>query len=154
MKYLVYTAGPITGCTYKNATSWRDGVAKDLNSDKIECLSPMRGHDKDGLIIDKGLLQGGVKDGVAAEEKSINRRDHFDCTRASCVLANFLDTKKISIGTVMEVGWAWDHQIPVVCVMEKGNVHDNHPMLNDCITYRVNTLEQAVDIIKKLFNDK
>ena len=149
MKHYIYTAGPITGCTYEGCTDWRDYAAKNLDSAKIECLSPMRGKDH---LKGKGPLSAGTYDGTLTSQKGIMGRDHFDCTRASAVLMNLKDTKKVSIGTVMEAAWAYDRQIPVVLVMEKGNLHE-HVMFNETFTYRVNTLEEAVDVLRILFNE-
>ena len=62
------------------------------------------------------------------------------------IIANFLGAEKVSIGTVMEVAWAKSKQTPVIAVMEKeGNPHD-HPMMTEVFGFRVETLEEAVDI--------
>lgn len=150
MKHYVYLAGPIAGLSYGAATDWRGLVSSDLNSDKVECLSPMRG--KAFLKETQVLSAGGYQHNAMSTDKGINRRDFFDCTRADCVLINFLGAQKVSIGTVMEVAWAFQARKPVVCVMEPGNVHE-HCMINDCITYKVGTLEEASRLIKWLFND-
>lgn len=150
MKHYVYLAGPIAGQTYAGATSWRDFASSSLNSEKIECLSPMRG--KDFLRNDEVLAPINANPPVIATEKGINRRDFFDCTRADCLLVYFPASEKASIGTAMEIAWAFQAQIPVVRVMNKPNVHD-HPMLNDCVTYTVDTLGEAIELIKFLFND-
>jgi len=152
LKHYVYLAGAITGLTYKGATDWREAVAKELDSDKVETLSPMRGK---AFLLNAGVLHSGTYDAnVISSGKGIMRRDHFDCTRASAVLVNLLGSgERISIGTVMEVAFAYDHKIPVICVMEQDNKH-NHVMFNEGCTYVVRTLEEAVELIRFLFNDK
>ena len=59
MKHYIYLAGPIAGQTYGGATNWRDLVSVVLNSDKVECLSPMRGKAflKDATVISSGGYQ-------------------------------------------------------------------------------------------------
>ena len=42
----------------------------------------------------------------------------------------------------MELAWAWHAHIPTVVIIEDDNMH-NHCMLNECMSYRVKTLEQA-----------
>ena len=151
MKHYVYLAGPIAGLTYKGATDWRDLMASDLDSDKIETLSPLRGKD---YLADKGELgTSAFPEHALSTTKAINRRDRFDCTRASAVVVNLLGATKISVGSVMEIAWAFQANIPVIVVSEKDNVH-NHMMLDDCTTYRVETLREAAQIVKFLFNDK
>jgi nucleoside 2-deoxyribosyltransferase len=149
MKHYIYLAGPITGLTYEGATDWRNQVSERLNSYKIECLSPMRGKE---YLQGKGALTSGTYDGLLTTAKGIMRRDHFDCTRATALLVNLLGTKKVSIGTVMEIAWAYDKRIPVIAVMEPDNLH-HHVMLDEGVHYTVGTIEDAVQVLKQLFND-
>ena len=42
----VYLAGPITSCSYGEATDWRESLKQEIESEtngKVKCLSPMRG---------------------------------------------------------------------------------------------------------------
>ena len=149
MKQYIYLAGPITGLTFKGATDWRDHAAKLLDSNNIQTLSPLRGKE---YLANSGVLHSGTYDGVLTTGKAIMRRDYFDCTRSTAVLVNLLGTEKISMGTVMEMAWCYQAQIPTVVVMEKGNPH-HHVMVNEACTYTVNTLEEAIHTIKLLLND-
>lgn len=149
MKHYVYLAGPITGLTYTGATNWRDKLSKDLNSDKVECLSPMRGKQH---LLEAGVLHSGNYDGILTTGKAITRRDYFDCTRADCVLVNLLGAEKVSIGTVMEIAWAYQAKIPTVVIMERNNVH-NHVMVNEASHYIVESVEEAIGVIRYLFNE-
>lgn len=150
MKHYVYLAGPITGLTYDGAQDWREKFASKVNSDKIECLTPLRGK---AYLKDAGVLHSGTYDGALTTGKGITRRDFFDCTRASVVLVNLKDAAKVSIGTVMEIAWAFQKQIPVVLVMEPGNVH-THIMIEEAATYTVKNLEEAEKVLKYLLNDQ
>jgi nucleoside 2-deoxyribosyltransferase len=150
MKHYVYLAGPIAGSTYGEATEWRDLMAESLNSDKIECLSPMRG--KAFLAKETTISAGQYVHNAMSSEKGINRRDFFDCTRASCVLINFEGAKRVSIGTCMEIAWAFQARIPVIVVTGDDVLHE-HCMINDCVTYKVKTLLEARRLVKFLFND-
>ena len=50
----------------------------------------------------------------------------------------------------MEIAWAWDNGVHVVCVIEEsGNPHD-HAMIREAIGFRVTTVEEAVNIIQAL----
>jgi nucleoside 2-deoxyribosyltransferase len=149
MKQYIYLAGPITGLTFKGATDWRDYATKLLNSDKVECLSPLRGKE---YLADSGVLHSGTYDGVLTTGKAITRRDYFDCTRATAVFVNLLGTERVSIGTVMELAWCYQAQIPTVVIMEKNNMH-NHVLLNEACTYVVESVEEAVVTMKILLND-
>jgi len=149
MKHYIYLAGPITGLTYRGATDWRTYAAQLLDSEKIECLSPLRGKD---FLLNAGVLHSGSYDGVLTTGKAITRRDYFDCTRATAVLVNLLGTERVSIGTVMELAWCYQAEIPTIVIMEKNNLH-NHVMINESSTYIVETLEEAIHTMKLLLND-
>lgn len=147
-KFLVYLAGPITGLTYDGCTEWRDTV-KDKVSTSILTMSPMRGKQhlkektKDGFIGDH------YDDMVLATVKGINTRDYNDVKRSDAILVNLLGAEKVSIGTVMEIAWARAFSIPVVCVMEEGNVHQ-HAMLNYACGYIVNSLEEGMAVLEAI----
>lgn len=149
MKHYVYLAGPITGLTFDGASDWREQFAKRMNSDRVECLSPLRGKE---FLRGAGVLHSGTYNGSLTTGKAITRRDFFDCTRSSVVFINLKDAKRVSIGTVMEIAWAFQKQIPTVVVMEPGNIH-NHVMINESITYAVETIEEGEDILRLLLNE-
>ena len=134
----IYLAGPIEGCSYEECTSWREEFIK-LIPKEIQCLSPMR---------EKTFLQHETKtancpvDAMMSSDRGIMTRDCYDCHRADLLVINFLNAKRVSIGTVMELAWAWHAHIPTVVIIEDDNMH-NHCMLNECMSYRVKTLEQA-----------
>lgn len=150
MKHYVYLAGPIAGCTYEGATDWRDHASKALNSAEVECLSPMRGK---YFLAGRTLGQDAYDESPMTTARGINRRDFFDCTRSSCVLVNLEGAKRISIGTCMEIAWCFQARIPCIVVMEPGNPH-KHMMIEDCATYIVPTLDQAMDLTKVLLNQE
>jgi nucleoside 2-deoxyribosyltransferase len=151
VKHRVYLCGPITHLTYRDATDWRTTAARLLDSDKVETISPLRGKD---FLKDTGVLHSGTYDGTFASAKGIVGRDHFDCTRADCLLVNLVGAPRVSIGSCFELAWAFDRKIPVVLIMEKtGNCHE-HVFISESYTYRVETLEEAVTLVRCLFNDE
>lgn len=145
----IYLAGPITGCTFDECTDWRERFTRLLDPLGIECLSPMRA--KDYLKrVDK--INGSYPElGPLASSKGIMARDSWDCSRADLVLFNLLGAKQVSIGTVMELAWAWDHKKPTVVIMESGNVHE-HPMVDEAVKFRCETEEAAIHLIRAICN--
>jgi nucleoside 2-deoxyribosyltransferase len=146
-KPTVYLAGPITGLTYDGASDWRDYAKKRFDALGIEAFSPMRAKH---YLKDVGVLQGSGQNykGLSplSENKGITTRDRMDCTRRDLVLANLLGAKKVSAGTCIEFGWADAARRPVVLVMEKeGNPHE-HGMVLEIGGYRVEDLDQAIDL--------
>jgi nucleoside 2-deoxyribosyltransferase len=140
---LVYLAGPISGLNWKDSTDWREYAKELLARRGLVGLSPLRGkeylaqesrpvitHDTRPLSTSRGIIT----------------RDHMDVSRSGLVLANLLAAETVSIGTVLEIGWAWLYRKPVILVIESdGNLHD-HPMLRECVGYRVMSIDAAVDL--------
>jgi hypothetical protein len=149
-KALVYLSGPITGLTYEGCTDWRDYVSAAFPN-HILGLSPLRAKT---YLKGLGKIENDKLGNIASPlvtDRGINTRDHNDVLRSSVMLVNLLGCTKdnpdtrISIGTVAEMAWAWDHQIPQIVAMEDGNVNiHSHPMLNTWIDFRVNNLDEAI----------
>jgi hypothetical protein len=58
--------------------------------------------------------------------------------------------KRVSIGTVMEFGWADGARKPIILVMDDvDNIHD-HPMVRDVTGWRVNNLDAGLRIIEHI----
>jgi nucleoside 2-deoxyribosyltransferase len=77
-------------------------------------------------------------------------RDHWDVSRCDAVLVVLSGATRVSIGTVMELGWAYAYRKPVVAVMEEeGNPHE-HGMVREALSYRVTTLDEAIDLLNIL----
>lgn len=144
----VYLAGPITGLDFHGAADWRDYAIQQLKP--IAGMSPMRGKE---FLKGIGPLTATAEEygqiNVMASPRGIMTRDRYDCTTCDVLLVNFLGAQKVSIGTVMEIAWADANRIPVVCVMEAGNIHE-HAMVNEAIGYRVDSLDEAVRLIRIL----
>ncbi len=136
----VYLAGPITGTSYKECTNWRDYASIKLRDNNLLPYSPLRGT---AYLSKEDKIADSYNDTTMSSITGINIRDYNDVITAGVVIANLLDAKKISIGTVMEIAWARMAQIPVILVMEKqDNLHD-HGMLT-WGHIRVDNLEDAL----------
>lgn len=146
----VYLAGPITGLKYGHATEWREQVSKVLRDYGVQPLSPLRGKDylaNLGVLDNAGDMQKSAyalnKAWPLSSPKGINLRDHNDVRTSDAVLVNLLDFDKVSIGTVMEIAWAYAYRVPTVVVMEENNVH-RHAMINETAGLIVDDLEMGV----------
>jgi len=145
--YRVYLAGPITGLDYKGAVDWRQEAKKKLLP--IIGISPMRAKEYFKDVTEFSATCVGYEQySCLSSARGIMTRDHWDATRCDIVLVNFLGAQKVSIGTVMEIAWAWDHNIPVIAIMEQeGNPHE-HGMITEAVGFRVETLDNAIEVIK------
>lgn len=121
----VYLAGPITGQSYGQATSWRDEAIVSLKFNNIKGLSPMRGK---AYLSEEDKLADSYEDKTMSSIVGINVRDFNDCKTCDALLVNFLGADRVSIGTVMEIAWGRALQKPIVIIMDEENIH-NHGML-------------------------
>lgn len=145
----VYLAGPITGLTYEECTEWRDKAKAELAKSGITAYSPMRGK---GYLSDGNPIEAfnNRLPQKLSTQKGIVGRDYFDATRSDVVLCNLLGAKSRSIGTIFELAWRYQKQLPVVLVMEDtGNVHD-HPFINESVTYRTNNIDEGIELVKHI----
>lgn len=76
-------------------------------------------------------------------------RDRFDIRRSDLVLACFLGSKAVSIGSVGEIFWADAMGKPVIVVRGEDNPH-NHDMLNEIAGWIFDNLDDAIIQVKKL----
>lgn len=137
-----YLAGPISGLSYEESTDWRNYFATLVP--RIQCLSPMRGK---GYLEREAKIAHDYPEIVLSCQRGIMTRDFFDCLRADAVTVNLLGAKVPSLGTVMEMAWAYQARIPVIAIMEpEGNPHE-HPMIRESIGFRVATLEEAAHVL-------
>lgn len=143
----VYLAGPISGLTYDDGNKWRLEAKAELEKYGIQAFSPMRAKE---YLRAEGVLTGSYNHGLFSSSRNIMTRDYSDCTNADVILCNLFGFSKPSLGTVMEIAWAFDHRIPLVVIMEKeGNVHE-HPMIAEATGFRVDNLPDALTIVKHI----
>lgn len=151
---LVYLAGAIAGIPGTDAVEWRRDVAADLGMRNIETLDPMR-HKR--TLYSTQRISTDYRDyadrGPFYTSRGIMARDFNDVKRCDALLVNLLGLTKPSLGTCMELAWAYALQKPAVVVMEAaGNPHDLHPMLHEAMPFRVDTLEEGEDVVATVLN--
>ena len=148
MNKLIYLAGPIDGCTYDTCTNWREYAIRQLAEDGIIGLSPMRA--KEFLKAHPKLFDG-VHEHPLTADAGVTTRDMWDVRRSDAVLFNLVGAEKVSIGTMIEYGWASAFNKPIVTAIEdNGNIHE-HPMIRRLSGFRANNLESGLAIVRALF---
>lgn len=143
----VYLAGPITGQSYGETTAWREETASLLRArHNILGFSPMRGK---AYLSNEDRVKDSYSDHTMSSINGINVRDYNDVKTSDTILVNLLRCgSRVSIGTVMEIAWARAFQIPVVIVMEKGNVHEHGMLTFGNIV--VPTLEEGIHAVVQI----
>ena len=145
MDRTVYLAGPIKGLSYGECTSWRRWAKDYLDQFGITAYSPMRGRD---YLRNDEVINDVYPEHALSTAHAIIARDKHDVLTCSCLLANLLGAKTISVGTTMEIAWAALQNKPIILVMEKnGNPH-HHPFITEHAGFWVQDLKEACDIVR------
>lgn len=145
MDQYVYLAGPISGLKYAEATDWRKSVRDDVPY-WIKTLSPLRAKE---YLSNQDKIADSYSETIMSSAKAINTRDYNDVQHSAAVFVNLLGAKKVSIGTVMEIAWAKTLAVPVICVMEKDNIH-RHCMLEDACGIITENLKDGIEALINL----
>lgn len=158
MSKRVYLCGPISGLSYGKATSWRGHFALRL-ADDIVPVSPMRGkrylegHDNIGFSYADPSVSKDKIGSLLSSSPGISTRDRFDVQNCDLVVANFLGADKISIGSVIELGWADAFRKPIIMVAEESNIMRNHPMSKHICAFQTDDLEIAIEVTNIILSD-
>lgn len=153
---LVYLAGAIAGRNYFVSKDWREDCSRALRDRGVEPLSPLR--EKDSLAdVKRPVVSTNFKDyadmGAFFTSRGVMARDFNDVKRCDALLVNLLGLEKPSLGTIMELAWAYALQKPAIVAIEaEGNPHDGHPMIHEAMSFRVDTLEEAVHAVAVVLN--
>jgi len=154
---LIYLAGGITGLTYGAATDWREYVRAAL-APRILTASPMRAKQYILTLLgpETAIEEGTVREQYVAEHvissrKGIISRDRWDVSTTDAVFMNLLGTTRVSIGSMIEAGWADAVRKPLIVVREPDNIH-SHVLLDEIASYTVSTLDEGIDLVKALFS--
>jgi nucleoside 2-deoxyribosyltransferase len=145
----VYLSGPITGCQPKEAAAWRLHVRQHLAAG-LSVIDPMRDA-VDFSVVSDQQLSDSLRLQNLLHGKEILERNRSDIARCDVLLANFLGSKTISIGSVGELFWADAFRKPVLVVRElHHNLHD-HGLINAIASCTVESLDSAMDKINSMF---
>ena len=161
---VVYLAGPISGLTEQEATEWRKTAKSILEPLGIKCLRPLRSNvhlrnneglldANDNLSDTQESMNSGCQILAMSTQRGVVERDKFDCINADIVLVNLLGAKKVSVGTMIEIGWANAHNIPIVLVMEDTSNCHEHAFVRECAAFRTASFRDGIEIVKAILAD-
>jgi hypothetical protein len=138
-KKALFLAGPLTGISYGDALDWRKYVESKLPADVI-AFSALRGK---RYVTTERLLKDAYPEHLLSTPQGTVTRDRYDVSRCDALFVNFLNADKVSIGTIMEMAWADAWRIPIILVMEEGNVHD-HAFVRQIAGFLTGNLDEAI----------
>ena len=149
-QFKVYLAGPISGLTFAGAQEWRNEFTRRVDR-RIKAYSPLRGKD---YLDSMGVLEQSYEGSPLSTDRGLTTRDRYDCMGSDLVVFYLLGAQRISIGTMIEMGWCDAARKPSILVIEKeGNPHD-HPMVRQTVPFRVDNLDDALKVAEIILLNK
>jgi nucleoside 2-deoxyribosyltransferase len=139
-KKVLFLAGPLTGVSYSDALDWRKYVESRLPPDVI-AFSALRGKPH---VTRERVLKDAYPEHLLSTPQGTITRDRNDVSRCDALFVNFLNSDKVSIGTIMEMAWADARRIPIILVMEASNIHD-HAFVRQVAGFITNNLDEAIE---------
>lgn len=142
----IYLAGAIAGKTFDECNNWRKLVEAHLvRYPNVAVRNPLRGKEHFRQSAEK-FTKFEYASNPITTQKGIVRRDFNDVITSDCLLVNLLGTTEKSIGSLMELAWAYQLRIPVVLLMEpEGNIND-HLFVRECAIYQTDNMWEALDL--------
>lgn len=145
----VYLAGPIEGKTVGEAIGWRVRCTIYFEEYGVMGVSPLRGMD---FLSGEEYVRAPYAQHPMATSKAITTRDRNDVRTADVLLVNLLGMgSRISIGTMIELGWADVYQVPVVLVRRMDCI-SKHPIVDEIVGFETDNLEHAQNIVLTICN--
>lgn len=136
----VYLCGPITGLHFDEAKDWRDSSSEfvqRLVALGWKPLSPMRNKEK---FRTSEPLSAFFDEGADAVHQ-----DLVDIDNSQVVIVNVLGAKRVSLGSMAEMGYAYARGVPIILVSEgEENVH-HHVFPQYMATIVVDNLVDALE---------
>jgi nucleoside 2-deoxyribosyltransferase len=140
----IYLAGPIAGQTFDEAAlGWRKTARLYLENRNYEVRCPLRG--KEHLAGYGVLGKQGYDDHPLTTAQAVIKRDYKDVSDSHIILMNLLPGDKVSIGTMVELGWASAQGKRIIIVLDDSNIH-NHLFVQE-LGQIVSTLEEALELL-------
>lgn len=155
-EYFVYLSGPITGLSYDEAKGgWRYDLWKMLverrELGRITLLSPMR--KKEHLRGTTSLAGDGPLADNGPSWKPIIARDYADVKRSDLMVANFTGATRVSIGTMIEFGFAVALGVPILAICTGPIGPHKHGWVQEIPIKWVETVDDAADFIANFCSD-
>lgn len=145
-----YLVGPIAGCDSGEAKDWRAWVTNVIAEFGVKGISPLR---CEPLITEHYELsyedpRFGTANAIAAK----NEYDTRACDIVFAYLPRELNERRPSYGSVIELAWAHMLGKQVILVTDDPYML-SHPLVQAVTSWRVETLQEGVDIIEGIFSD-
>lgn len=142
----IYCCHPISGLSADEVFEYYENMLNVLTGYGYDVLTPM--HGKSHLRTEKSFRAADARHPVSTNHAIFNR-DRWMVNQADVVYANLLSSKIVSIGTMMELAWAFDKGKHVVLAMPNEGIH-RHAFVIEAAHVIYNNAEESLGYLKNL----
>ncbi len=140
----IYLVGPIGECSVGEANDWRHEVMSLLPKG-IVGVSPLR---CEPLIGEKyEVVYDDPRFGTANAIAAKNEYDTRNCDMVLAFMPKFLNERRPSYGSTIELAWAHMLGKQVILVSDDEYLM-RHPLINAVTNWRLETLSEAMEVIE------
>lgn len=144
----IYTVGPISGFSADQVYDYFERVKEQLTEYGYIVFSPLAG--KAQLRTELQFRSHGYDNIPIATNHAIFGRDRWMVKQSDVIYANFIGCgDRVSIGSMMELAWAFDNDKHVVIAMEPDNIH-RHAFVLEAADIIYESHEKAIAYLKEL----
>ena len=147
----IYAVHPISGSSANEVFEYYQRTQNLLTEAGYDVFIPMFG--KDSLRTELKFKSSGYENNPLTTNHAIFARDKWMVQQSDILYANFLGSKIVSIGSMMELAWGNLLGKQIIVVMEKENIH-RHAFVLEAATIIFETEEDAINYLTKLSNKK
>jgi hypothetical protein len=156
-RHFIYLAGNINEDirTYEWREKFESLMEEDDYEDKVVIVNPcankfnqaMKKYGKDGMEF--------TREAAKRSQKILRAKDYQLVKMCSLIVVNLWlwNPEKPMVGTIQELTWARDiFYIPVIGITNgEESIYTTHPWIDECVSAKVDTVEEAVDMVKTFF---
>lgn len=155
-RHYVYLAGNIS--EDPRTYIWREKFTELAGDDpRIVVVDPCKNKFNQAMKEHKASGLEFAKEAIKRSQKILRAKDYQLVKMCSVIVVNLelFSPERPMIGTVQELSWARDiFYVPVVAIIGRvENTYNMHSWIDECCSAKVETVEEAADIIKTFFLD-
>lgn len=144
MDLTIYLACSISGQNTDNIENYylqTESILTKLGYNIFHCYQAKNGIKPNTIMSKQELFHD-----PTLSDTAILYRDNWMVRKADIIFANLLNTKNVSIGSVAELAWAWDHHKHIVLCMQEDSMH-NHAFIRAMSPIRYNTFDKCINYL-------
>lgn len=143
----IYLATSITGKKTEDVETYFILTEKkliDMGYNAIHCYQAKNGIKPNTIMTSDPLYHD-----PSITDNAILYRDNWMVRQCDILFANLLNAPRISIGTICEIAWAWDHHKHIVLAIEDKSIHD-HAFLRSMVPIHYSSYDQCINYLNEL----